>query len=309
MAQSESSTPTADAGFRLHSSRPTAQPGCSRPVMFSTQCSSPTASVQGSFSRCRKRPPSPEHTTGSLSTFASAGKKTCSTFSTLSESKQPRTTLLNYYPYNKHGALPAHTALTSAITEADEDDLDEAVSSFRAPPGHVPHHDDVPRHVLQSHKPFSTLASHTHINTMSPFSSTTPGQLPNAGSCCLPLSAGDTPIFSGSSMPGFSTTQYCSGTKCTSTSFMPTAGVLYGAAEPARDEQTMQVSLVNSDHAETRHALGFVLRRRSLPAISGQDMDLDTLQVTCSAATVRATNLFMPVYWTSSQACIFGMHL
>ena len=279
MAQSESSTPTANAGLRLHSSRPTAQAGCSRPVMFNTHCSSPTASVKGSFSRCRKRPPSPEHTTGSLSTFASAGKKTCSTFSTLSESKQPRTTLLNYYPYNKHGALPAHTALTSAITEADEDDLDEAVSSFRAPPGHVSHHDDVPWHVLQSRQPLSTLASHTHINTMSPFSSTTPGPLPNAGSC-LPLSAGDTPMFSNSSLPGFSTAQYCSGSRHTSTSYMPTAGVLYTAAEPGRDEQAMQVSSINSDQAETRHTLGFVLRRRSLPSMSCQDMVVDILQVT-----------------------------
>lgn len=278
MAQSESSTPIANAGLRLHSSRPAAQAGFSRPVLSTTQCSSPTASVKGPFSRCRKRPPSPEFTTGSLSTFASAGKKTCGTFSTLSESKQPRTTLLNYYPYNKHGALPAHTALTSAITEADEDDLDEAVSSFRAPPGHIPHHDDVPWHVLQSRQPFSTLSLHTHTNTMSPFSSSTPGPLPNAGSC-LPLSAADPPMFSSSSMPAYRTAQ-CSGSRCTSTSYMPTAGVLYGAAEPARDEQTMQVSLVTSDQAEARHALGVVLRRRSLPSMSGQNMDLDTPQVT-----------------------------
>ena len=275
MAQSESSTPIVYTGFRLHSSRPAAQAGFSRPVMSTTQCSSPSASVKGPFSRCRKRPPSPELTTGSLSTFASAGKKTCSTFSTLSESKQPRTTLLNYYPYNKHGALPAHTAVTSAITEADEDDLDEAVSSFRAPPGHIPHHDDVPRHVLQSRQPSSTLSLYTHTN---PFSSSTPGPLPNAGSC-LALSAADTPMFSSSSMPGYSTAQCRSGSRCTSTSYMPTAGVLCGVAEPARDEQTVQVSLVKSDQVEAQHALGFLLRRRSLPSMSGQDMDLNTPQV------------------------------
>ena len=291
MAQSESSTPR---GLTLHSSRPATQAGFGRPMLSNTQCHSPTASVQGPFSRCRKRPPSPELTTGSLSTFASAGKRTCSTFSTLSESKQPRT-LLNYYPYNKHGALPAHTALTSAITDADEDDLDEAVSSFRAPPGHIPHHDDVPRHVLQSRQPSNTLASHTHTNTVSPFSSTTPGPLPNAGSC-LPLSAADTPVFSSSSMPGYSTAQYRSGSRCTATSYMPTAGVLYGAAEPDRDEQTMHLSLTNSDQAEARHALGFVLRRRSLPFTSCQDMVLDTLQVTFFAVTVSVTSPLAYVY-------------
>ena len=280
MAESESSTPRAAAGLRLHSSRPAAQTGFSCPLLSNAQCSSPTASMKAPFSRSRKRPPSPELTwsTGSLSTFASAGKKPCSTFSTLSESKQPRTTLLNYYPYNKHGALPAHTALTSAITEADEDDLDEAVSSFRAPPGHIPHHDDVPRHVLQSRQPFSTLALQTHINTTSPYSSSAPGPLPNAGSC-LPLSAADTPMSSSSSMPGYKTAQYRSGSRCTLTSYMPTAGVLYGASELDRDEQTTQVSLENSDQAEARRALGLVLKRHSSPSTSCQDMNLDTLQV------------------------------
>lgn len=275
MAQSESSSPTAH-GLRLYPSRPAPQAGLSHPLTSSTQCSSPTASVKGPFSRCRKRPASPEVTTGSLSTFASAGKKTCSTFSALSESQQPRTTLLNYFPYNKHGALPAHTALTSAVTEADDDDFDEAVSSFRAPPGHIPHLDDVPQHVLQSRQPFVAFPLHTHTSTMSPFSSSAPGPLPTDGSY-LPVSAAGTPVFSSSSMPGCSTHQYRSDSRCTSTSYMPTAGVLHGSAEPAGDQQTPQASLLNSVQAEATHALGFVLRRRSLPAMSGQGMD--TLQV------------------------------
>lgn len=287
MAQSENSTPTADPGLRLYSLKPAAHGGFSGPVMSSTQCSSPTvtASVQGPFSRCRKRPPpSPELTTGSLSTFASAGKKACSTLSALTESKQPRTTLLNYFPYHKHGALPSHTALTSAVTEADDDDLDEAVSSFRAPPGHVLHHDDVPRHVLQSRQPFSTIPSLTHTNTMSPVSSSA-GPLPRASSC-LPLTAADivTPVFSSSSMTGYTAAQYDtrSGPRCTSTSYMPTAGVLYKGAEPATDDSEETngrlVNLAISDHAEARHALGFCLRRRSLPSMSSQDMNVSNLQ-------------------------------
>ena len=282
MAQSENSTPTADPGLSLYSTKPAAHGDFSRPVMSSTQCGSPavTASVQGPFSRCRKRPPSPEYTTGSLSTFASAGKKACSTFSALSESKQPRTTLLNYFPYHKHGALPSHTALTSAVTEADDDDLDEAVSSFRAPPGHIPHPDDVPRHVRQSRQPFSNLPSLTHTNIMSPFSSSA-GPLPCASSS-LPLVAADTPVFSSSSMTGYTAAQHCSGPRCTSTSYMPSTGVLYKGAEPDRDDSEETngrlVNLVISDHAEARHALGFRLRRRSLPSMSGQDTNVSFLQ-------------------------------
>lgn len=287
MAQSENSTPTADPGLRLYSPKPAAHGTFSRPVMSSTQCGSPTvtASVQGPFSRCRKRPPSsPELTTGSLSTFASARKKTCSTFSALSESKQPRTTLLNYFPYHKHGALPSHTALTSAVTEADDDDLDEAVSSFRAPPGHIPHHDEVPRHVLQSRQPFSNLPSLTHTNILSPFSSSA-GPLPCASSS-LPLAAADTPVFSSSSMTGYTAAQYRSGSRCTSTSYMPTAGVLYKGAEPARDDSEETngrlVNLAISDHAEARHALGFRLRRCSLPSMSGQDTNVSSHSCDCA---------------------------
>lgn len=244
------------------------QAGFSYAVLSSTQCSSPTASVQGRFSRCRKRPPSPEVTTGSLSTFASAGKKTCSTFSALSDSKQPRTTLLNYFPYSKHGAFPAHTALTSAVTEADDDDLDEAVSSFRAPPGHIPQYDNVPHHVQESSQPFSTLPLHPHHSTMltSPFRSSAPGPV-SVGGNNPPLPVTDTLVFGNSSMPGFSSAQCPSGSRCTSTSYRPATGVLCKGSEP-------EASFVESNPDEARHALGFVLRRHSLPSMSGQDIEM-----------------------------------
>ena len=63
---------------------------------------------------------------------------------------------------------------------------------------------------------------------------------------------------------------------------MPTAGVLYKGAEPDRDDSEETngrlVNLVISDHAEARHALGFRLRRRSLPSMSGQDIHVSNLQ-------------------------------
>ncbi|KAL3153803.1 hypothetical protein ABBQ32_013386 [Trebouxia sp. C0010 RCD-2024] len=237
--------------------------------MSSTQCSSPTVSVKGPFSRCRKRPPSPEVTTGSLSTFASAGKKTCSTFSALSDSKQPRTTLLNYFPYSKQGVFPAYTALTSAVTEADDDDLDEAVSSFRAPPGHIPHHDAMPQHVLST-QPFSSLPLHPHHSTTSPFCSNAPpaGPISTGGNHSL-LPATDRPVFGNSSVPGSSSARCPSGSRCTSTSSRPATGVLSKGEE-------QEASFVSPD--EARHAVGFVLRRRSLPSASGQDIEILQIQ-------------------------------
>ncbi|DBA96018.1 TPA: hypothetical protein ACH3X1_001520 [Trebouxia sp. C0004] len=40
-----------------------------------------------------------------------------------------------------HGSAPSASAPT-AVTVEDDDDLDEAVSSFRAPPGHILHPED-----------------------------------------------------------------------------------------------------------------------------------------------------------------------
>lgn len=125
-----------DAG--LHSSAPTASAptdGDSHTLESNTHCSSPTASVQGPFSR--KRFPSPEVTTGSLSTLAPSGKKAC--FSLYSDFRQPQSilTAIHQHSNNRHTPYPEHTALTSAVTVEDDDDLDEAVSSFRAPPGHI----------------------------------------------------------------------------------------------------------------------------------------------------------------------------
>ena len=130
-----------DAG--LHSSAPAVSAptaGDSYTLESNTHCSSPTASVQGPFSR--KRLPSPEVTTGSLSTLAPSGKKAC--FSLYSDFRQPHSILTGIHQHsnNRHTAFPEHTALTSAVTVDDDDDLDEAVSSFRAPPGHILHPED-----------------------------------------------------------------------------------------------------------------------------------------------------------------------
>ena len=130
-----------DAG--LHSSAPAVSAptaGDSYTLESNTHCSSPTASVQGPFSR--KRLPSPEVTTGSLSTLAPSGKKAC--FSLYSDFRQPQSILtgIHQHSINRHTPYPEHTALTSAVTVEDDDDLDEAVSSFRAPPGLVRHPED-----------------------------------------------------------------------------------------------------------------------------------------------------------------------
>lgn len=130
-----------DAG--LHGSAPAANAasaGDSCTLESNMHCSSPTASVQGPFSR--KRLPSPEVTTGSLSTLAPSGKKAC--FSLYSDFRQPQSilTAIHQHSNNRHTPYPEHTALTSAVTVEDDDDLDEAVSSFRAPPGHILHPED-----------------------------------------------------------------------------------------------------------------------------------------------------------------------
>lgn len=125
-------------GSASAASAPTA--GDSYTLESNTHCSSPTASVQGPFSR--KRLPSPEVTTGSLSTLAPSGKKAC--FSLYSDFRQPQSilTAIHQHSNNRHTPYPEHTALTSAVTVDDDDDLDEAVSSFRAPPGHTLHPED-----------------------------------------------------------------------------------------------------------------------------------------------------------------------
>ena len=130
-------------GAGLHSSAPAVSAptaGDSYTLESNTHCSSPTASVQGPFSR--KRLPSPEVTTGSLSTLAPSGKKAC--FSLYPDFRQPQSILTGIHQHsnNRHTPYPEHTALTSAVTVEDDDDLDEAVSSFRAPPGLVLHPED-----------------------------------------------------------------------------------------------------------------------------------------------------------------------
>lgn len=122
----------------LHGSTPAASliaGGHTYVVESNTDCSSPTASVQSPFSK--KRLASPEATTGSLSTIVPSCKKTCSSF--FSDSGQPQSilTAVHHHSNNRHCFNPEHTALTSAVTVDDDDDLDEAVSSFRAPPGHL----------------------------------------------------------------------------------------------------------------------------------------------------------------------------
>lgn len=266
MAQSENSTSFGQKGLRLCNSQPTvsvSQAACHHNMVSSTPCSSHTISMAGPSTRCRKRPPSPEVTTGSLSTLASCGKKTC--FSALSDSKQPRTTLLNYYPYSK----PAHTALTSAVTETDEDDFDEAVSSFRAPPGHIPHPDDLPQHLLQSNThqpPYGLSLPAHHQTTMLPFH-TSHAPVP-CGSYNPPLTASFAPMYSNSSTPVHRAIPF--GSRPTSTAYRPAAGILSGSAESARSQQAaafaQQPSLMNSDQTEAKHAS----RRHSLPHACSQ---------------------------------------
>lgn len=139
-----------------------------------TQCSSPSASVQGPFSR--KRPPSPELTTCSLSTFGQpCGKKIC--FSSFSDSRQPQSVLTaaRLHSRDRNTVQPEHTALTSAVTVDDDDDLDEAVSSFRAPPGHLPHNDCF-AHALPQALPatFGKQPHHTIFDSVHTATSYTP---------------------------------------------------------------------------------------------------------------------------------------
>ena len=270
MAQSESSTPCGHKGLRLYNIQPTASGSAAfhhnRLTLSSTRCSSPNSSMAG----VRKRPLSPEVTTGSLSTLASYGKKPC--FSALSDSKQPRT-LLNYYPYHKHAALPAQTALTSAVTEADEDDFDEAVSSFRAPPGHIPHPDDLPQHFLQpnTHQPPYGLSLPAHHQNLLLFhNSHSPLPCGNRRNN-MPLPSSSVPLYSSSSTSVYRAIPF--GSRPTPSAYMPAAGIISGSAESASSQQAaafaQQPSLMSSDQtdSEAKH----VLRRHNLPPMGRPD--------------------------------------
>ena len=278
MAQSENSAP----GFPSMPALSASHTGLSHAVIHSTHCSSPATSMQGPFRYCRKRPASPA---GSLSTLASSGKKAC--FSALSDTKQPRTTLLNYHPYNKHAAFPSHTALTSAVTEADEDDCDEAVSSFRAPPGHIAQPDDLPLHVLrsQAHQGHHNMSLHSQ-RTVFPFTtSSTPAPLEfhnfSDSSAHMPMHNNSK---SSSCMPGVQPHQSGLGP----TTYMPAAGILSGNTQSAWGHHAADSALAGSswmgpDQADCKHMPCLIDRRHSLPSMAGHDLSVTQVS-SCQAA-------------------------
>ena len=103
---------------------------------FNMRPASPTRCMRG-----HKRPCSPAATTGSLSTLATSSKRPC--MSTRSDSRQTQSLVTASRFNSQNGtagyARAQYTALTSvqcSYADDDDDDLDEALSSFRGPPGH-----------------------------------------------------------------------------------------------------------------------------------------------------------------------------
>ena len=160
-------------------------------MTYSASCSSPSRTEPGPSRH--KRPSSPAGTTGSLSTFAISNKRPCE--STLSGSRQTQSliTVSRCHSNYRVPGYPEYTALTSvqcsATADDDDDDLDEAVSSFRAPfAGHSLPLDQSPR-------PATLYRSQPIMNSNLPVPSAS-AYSPVAANGVLPFRAVRTPVKS-----------------------------------------------------------------------------------------------------------------